>query len=100
MPSVKHNLMLVSELDRKEFEIIFKSEKVIVRRKLSIHARGDKIDGMYYIIIDDSNKIINSSYVLESKFNKIDSYVRHTRLGYINKHKMKRIQKKVIIPNM
>ena len=38
--------------------------------------------------------------MLESKFNKIDSYVWHLRLGNINKDKMKRMHRKCIIPNM
>ena len=38
--------------------------------------------------------------MLDSRFNKIDLYVWHLRLGHINKNKMKRIHEKGIIPNM
>lgn len=86
--------MSVYELVKKGFEVGFKSERVTVGKNW-VYVRGDKIDSMYCIAIDDGNIIINSSYVLESKFNKIDSYVWHLRLGHINKDKMKRKHKKM-----
>lgn len=73
-PSVRCNLMFVPKIN-KGFEVWFKSKKVIVGRKHQVCVRGGKIDGMYCVTIDDGNKIINSSYVHESKFNKTNLYV-------------------------
>lgn len=75
---------------------MFKSEIVTIWRNRQVYERIDKIDGKYCITIDDGNKIIIAFCVLNSKINKIDSYVWHLRLGRINKDKTKRIHKKGI----
>ena len=93
--SVRRNLIFVSVLDKKGYEIRLKSSHVTIC-KGNIKLKGVRIDDMYAL----DNNIFNKDLVCYYSIVLDSSYLWHLRLGHISKNKIERMSKTGILHNL
>ena len=95
VPSVCRNLIFVSVLDKKGYEIKLKSDCVTIC-KGKVKLKRVRIDDMYVLNSNIYNKDSVCSYSIVSN----SSYLWHLWLWHISKNKIERISKTGILPNL
>ncbi|KAL0265510.1 UNVERIFIED_CONTAM: hypothetical protein PYX00_010839 [Menopon gallinae] len=85
-----HNLISVSKLEEKGFEIIFKERKCIIRKNRKVVVVGYKEGNVYKI----KGKILNKeSYITKAGKNEDEKEeIWHKRLGHIGKEELKKLK--------
>ena len=100
VPSIRRNLISVSQIVKKNFELSINDSGFIIYQDLQVVGNGFHTGGMFQLNCKDSCYVANMVGQKRLNQNEISSSLWHKRLGHISIERVKTLSKTGILPEL